>query len=77
MVICLPGVFEDLVFIRYPLDKQDYLKEQYDEVTNFEPQRGRSMKEYIVIPDAIFTDNEMKSDLLDICVKFVSALPPK
>ncbi|MBD3408220.1 MAG: hypothetical protein GF411_19010 [Candidatus Lokiarchaeota archaeon] len=71
------GVFEDSVFIRYPPEQQDSLKEMYDEISNFEPLKGRPMREYVVIPDAIFSDDEVRFNLLETCVQFALQLPPK
>jgi TfoX/Sxy family transcriptional regulator of competence genes len=71
------GVFEETVFIRYPPEKQDSLFEEFDEIGRFEPLEGRAMKEYVTVPDSVFSNPEVRNRLLQACIAFVSKLPSK
>lgn len=71
------GIFEETVFMRYPPEKQESLFDQFDEIARFEPLEGREMKEYVTIPDSIFSDAEIRTELLRECIEYVSNLPPK
>ena len=43
----------------------------------FEPMPGRSMKEYVVVPETIFRDPDALEEWLHLSVEFASSLPPK
>jgi TfoX/Sxy family transcriptional regulator of competence genes len=73
----LGGVFEETIFLRYPPTEQEKLFEKLDEVSRFEPTKGRAMREYVVIPDSVFADPEIRQALLDRAVSYVEQLPPK
>lgn len=71
------GVFEHSVFLRCPPDEQEAVFSEFDEVSRFEPKKGRAMQEYISVPDSVFSDQEVRSRLLEKAVLFVSELPSK
>lgn len=71
------GVFQDDLFIRYPLDMQKDLIETCDEVENFQPMKGRVMREYLTIPETIYSDKDEMRSLLETSISVVRSLPPK
>ncbi|TFF92013.1 TfoX family protein [Candidatus Thorarchaeota archaeon] len=73
----LAGVFEDSVFLRYPPEEQEALFSELDEVERFEPRQGRPMREYVTVPDPLFSDRDVRERLLQKTVAYVLELPPK
>lgn len=71
------GTHEDNLFLRLPEAERERVLSAYDETSPFEPRPGRIMKEYITIPDNIYGDHALFSDLLAKSVAYVSSLPPK
>ena len=71
------GVFEDDIFVRISLDDQDEVKNLSDEIYNFEPIKGKRMKEYLVLPPSIIDDKELFNSILRLAVNYVSKLPTK
>ena len=70
------GVFEDGIFLRLmPEDKAEILRE-YDEITPFTP-LGRTMKEYVFVPESYFESPDFCDKWLGESYKFVSSLPIK
>ncbi|HUV81653.1 MAG TPA: TfoX/Sxy family protein [archaeon] len=52
------GVFQDDIFIRLSESDREEILSTYDEATQFEPMKGRKMKEYIVLPESLYNDPE-------------------
>jgi TfoX/Sxy family transcriptional regulator of competence genes len=71
------GAHEDNLFLRLPAHERERVLSAHDETAPFEPLPGRVMKEYITIPDTVYGDPEIFSDLLAKSVTYVSSLPPK
>ena len=71
------GTHEDNLFLRLPAAERERVLSTHDEAAPFEPLPGRIMKEYITIPDNVYGDHEVFSDLLARSVAYVSSLPPK
>jgi TfoX/Sxy family transcriptional regulator of competence genes len=53
------GIFQDAIFVRINPDEQDEVRQLSDEVEQFEPLKGRAMREYLVLPPAIFEDRDI------------------
>jgi len=73
----LVGVFENDIFIRLSEHDRKKISSEFDEVTPFEPLKGRVMKEYVVLPDHLYNDAEKFHKLLRSSYEHVSTLPPK
>ena len=73
----LAGVFENDIFIRLPEQDRQKIISENDEVTPFEPMKGRVMKEYVVLPDSLINDPEKFHELLSSSYDHVSSLPAK
>jgi TfoX/Sxy family transcriptional regulator of competence genes len=71
------GLHQDNVFIRLRADDQKRLFAQADEASVFEPMPGRPMKEYVVIPESLYSDSVKFLEWLDWSYRYVSALPKK
>jgi TfoX/Sxy family transcriptional regulator of competence genes len=71
------GAHQEGLFLRLPPDDRESAMSEHDEIVPFEPMAGRVMKEYVVIPEHIYTDSEVFPDLLAKSVDYVSSLPPK
>lgn len=71
------GVFENDIFIRLSEKDRKNITSEYDEVAQFEPVKGRVMKEYVVLPESLYNDHEKFRELLDLSYNYVSSLPPK
>ena len=48
---------------------------QYDEIALFESMPGRTMKEYVVLPESVYLDKAAFPELLQASIKYVSSLP--
>ena len=71
------GVFQEAIFVRMNPDEQDEVRRLSDEIEQFEPLKGRVMKEYLVLPPAIFEDRDVFISVLNRTIDFVSGFPPK
>ncbi len=71
------GVFQDDIFVRYPPEFQDTLKERFDEIEHFAPMKGRAMKEYLILPESVYDDAETMDSIIVDCIAYVEQLPPK
>ncbi|MBM4237218.1 MAG: TfoX/Sxy family protein [Euryarchaeota archaeon] len=52
----LAGVFGDKVFLRLSGDDLLRIRTEHRGVENFEPVAGRTMKEYVVLPESLYGD---------------------
>ena len=73
----LTGVFENDIFIRLSEKDRKKIISENDEVIQFEPLKGRVMKEYVILPDHLYNDPETFQELLNLSYKYVSSLPSK
>jgi TfoX/Sxy family transcriptional regulator of competence genes len=71
------GVFQDYIFLRFSESDRQKIQSEYDEAEPFEPMKGRVMKEYMVLPESLYSDQEMFNDWLKRSFEYVSKLPPK
>ena len=71
------GVFQDDIFVRIRTEEQDAVRALSDEIEQFQPLKGRAMKEYLVLPPAIFEDRQTLISVLNRTIDFVSGFSPK
>ncbi|TFG07836.1 TfoX family protein [Candidatus Thorarchaeota archaeon] len=71
------GVFQSDIFLRLPPDFKRELMENDSKIQEFEPRNGRVMKEYILVPSEILSQEDAFSTLLSSSLEYVSHLPPK
>ena len=71
------GLFQDDVFLRISLEDQKTVLAKHKGLTPFEPLPGRKMKEYLVIPKDVYTDNKAFDELLKLSFGYMLTLPIK
>jgi TfoX/Sxy family transcriptional regulator of competence genes len=71
------AVHQDNIVLRLSPDGRKELVEQYDEAEPFEPMAGRVMKEYMVVPETLFSDQTAFEVWLGRSYEYASKLPPK
>ena len=71
------GVFESNIFLRLSPDFKSELMEKDSKIQEFEPRKGRVMKEYIILPAAMLSQEKAFSNVLSSSLEYVSQLPPK
>jgi TfoX/Sxy family transcriptional regulator of competence genes len=71
------GTYQDNVFLRLSSDDREEILSTNDEVSPFEPVKGRFMKEYVVLPDSILKDSIKLQKWLNRSYDYVSSLPKK
>lgn len=71
------GVQQDNLFIRLSEKDREEIFALNDEVKSFEPMEGRIMKDYVVLPESVFTQKEFLDQWLNRSYSFVSSLAPK
>jgi len=49
----------------------------YEGIRPFEPMPGRIMKEYVAIPEPLYRNKKIFTELLAKSIQYVSSLPPK
>ena len=70
------GVYGTQLFLRLPPDTRAELQSSMD-AKPFEPIAGRPMKEYMAMPQEIWSDTAALDEWMRRSVEFVSGIPPK
>jgi TfoX/Sxy family transcriptional regulator of competence genes len=71
------GIHGDSIIVRLSdKDIKEVLK-THQQVRPFEPVKGRIMKEYLALPQSIYSDKALLSNLLNRAHKYASSLPAK
>ena len=71
------GIHGDKLFLRLSDSDISNITMECKDVTSFEPMPGRIMKGYIVLPKAVYSDDELFAEWLDKSINYASSLPPK
>lgn len=71
------GVHQDNIILRLSENGRKKIQDKYDEAEPFEPMKGRVMKEYIVVPEVVYSDSDEFNHWLKQSYEYVSQLPPK
>jgi len=71
------AIFQEDLILRLSLEEKKKVMEEYNEISFFEPIPGRIMKEYIRIPESIYSNNEKFLKLLKKSIGYVSKLSTK
>jgi TfoX/Sxy family transcriptional regulator of competence genes len=71
------GVQADNIFIRLSEQDRKEIFLSCDEVSTFEPVAGRQMKEYVVLPEPVYSDSEIFEKWLDRSYIFTKSLVPR
>jgi TfoX/Sxy family transcriptional regulator of competence genes len=70
-------VHQDNLVIRLSEDGRRDIMLKYDESENFEPMKGRIMKEYMVLPESLYSDQKELDHWLNRAYEYASSLPQK
>lgn len=73
----LGGVHQSDIYIRLSSEDMKWAMNIYKEIRSFEPKPGTIMKEYIIVPESIYKDDILFSEIVNMSIKYVSQLPPK
>ena len=71
------GTFEESVLLRLGESDRELLLGDCDEASVFEPMKGRPMREYIALPEALCHEGEFFEPWLERAHAFGASLPPK
>jgi TfoX/Sxy family transcriptional regulator of competence genes len=71
------GAHQDSIFIRLSEKDRKGLMAGHDEVVPFEPMPGKKMKEYVVLPESIYSDRAEFDGWLQKSFCFAALLPQK
>lgn len=71
------GVHQRVIFLRLAPADQAALTRAYPEAGPFEPMPGRRMKDYLVLPEALYREAENLDEWLNRGYQLVASLPPK
>lgn len=71
------GVHEDHIFLRLPEDGRKELLSSFTGSSQFEPMKGRPMREYVVIPPQLYEDSATFHRWIERSSDYVKSIPPK
>ena len=71
------GVFGDTIFLRLSKVEQNKIKNEFNDINQFESLTGCKMKEYITISENIWQDITIVKSLLAKAYRYASSLPAK
>jgi len=71
------GVHEDHIFIRFSESDRAEIMKKFPDARPFEPLKGRIMKEYIVVPRALYDDAQAFNEWLKRAHAYAVSLPAK
>lgn len=71
------GVHEDHIFLRLSEKDRAEIKAEFKETAPFEPMKGRTMKEYVVIPPGLYENEEAFKPWVERSMGYAKSLPQK
>ena len=71
------GAYGDGAIVRLPRNEGEQALGSIEGIVPFEPIPGRTMKEYIVVPEAVYRDRVRFENLVRHSLEYVRSLPPK
>ena len=71
------GVYRDSIIIRLDPESQELCLSDYDKIRRFEPMKGRIMKEYLELPNPVYSNKQILKKLINISYEYASSLPAK
>ena len=70
------GLHQESFILRLPGPDRERLQGEHG-ASMFEPMPGRAMREYLVLPDAVLSNDAVLTDCLARSLAYAAALPPK
>jgi TfoX/Sxy family transcriptional regulator of competence genes len=71
------GLFADSMFFRVPAGRQEELMNTHKQLIAFEPLKGRVMKDYLALPQALRAKRKLLEELAALAYEHARALPRK
>ncbi len=71
------GVHESHIFLRLSEKDREEIKKLYKDTTQFEPMKGRPMREYVNVSPLLYQDKKAFDPWIERSMKYVMALPAK
>ena len=71
------GLFADNLFLRLSESDRESIVKLQPSIKVLEPQPGRAMKEYIVVPKTLYQNKSFFDKWLSRSIDYASSLPPK
>ena len=71
------GLHQDDLMVRLSEEDREKVMEEYDQARLFEPVKGRKMKEYVVLPEELYSDEDLFHQWLERSYGYASSLPAK
>lgn len=71
------GVFQSSIFFRLSSQDQEEFLGMYKDARQFEPMKGRSMKEYVVVPESVLEDKNTVGEWMRRSFEYTKSLPEK
>ncbi len=71
------GAHQDVVFLRLSEEDRVLVMNEFDEITPFEPMDGKPMREYVAIPESVFSQSDSIMTWIDRSHAMVSSMPKK
>lgn len=71
------GVHEDHIFLRLSETDREDIKASFSDAAQFEPMKGRPMKEYMIVPPKLYEDEALFRQWVERSMGYVKSLPPK
>ena len=71
------GLFEDKLFLRLPDELREAAERRMGKLKHLEPMPGRPMKDYVVLPESLYSTEKDFRALITAAVDHARSLPAK
>jgi TfoX/Sxy family transcriptional regulator of competence genes len=71
------GAHEDTIILRLSEEDRRKVMSEPDEIRPFEPMPGRFMKEYVTLPESVYSQPDLFRELLRRSCEYARSLKPK
>lgn len=71
------GIHGDRIILRLSENDRRDVQSQYSDVTPFEPVEGRIMKEYVALPESVYSQPAVLKKWLERSYRYAQSLKPK
>jgi TfoX/Sxy family transcriptional regulator of competence genes len=71
------GLFQRSIFLRLAPGQIPSLKKKHPSLSALEPMAGRPMKDYFVVPEALYKDEKAFKKISEDAAEYALTLPPK
>ena len=71
------AVHQDTIVLRLAEEDRNAILARYADAAPFKPMEGRTMREYVTVPEALYEDDQAFRECLGRSYGYASSLPPK